>query len=622
MPTSQLPKTIRRQLARLRCRERTLRLCWGAARWLAIVSTVLALACLMDWTIDRLQDTPWGLRASAFFVQAVLWTALGWLLVIRPLVARLSDRYLALRVEDRMPKLDHRLITAVELNHPEARIGLMSPALIDAVTGQAESVVSTTDLAKVMNDRRLRWSMTTIGPCLLLWVVLFAVAPVTTRCLLARQLLADCPLPRAYSIEALTPETVRPMGEEVVLRFRVRGPRFHEGMEGHVLVEGPQVGSNRYRLVAENLSTDREGVFLVHVPPVDGDFEYTAYLGDGRTHRPGKVHFEPRPEIVDQRVWVQMPVYCGVRPDGRPYEEEQPRGNITGLRGATARLTVRFQKPVVRARVQFINARHHPTRPVREINLSIDKVATHLEATFELRPGETDYQVTAEDKYGFGNFDPPRRSIRVIPEDPPVVVLLPERFLEAGDDGDLGDFDVTGMPVPLGKRFRIAYRCAGRWGLGRAEIRYRVNDGVWQSRPLVEVDASSAQDEFDPQRGAFVHSGSADQIEFFATPWDAPEQYPGRTSGGGRFDFRTDRLHDLKTGDRIEFFIEMRGANPNSASASGRSETRTKTIVSEADFLDWVSQAIQEEIRLRELEIRQRAVFHQPDGKPADKRPG
>ena len=53
-----IPTIIRRQLAALRQRERLLRLVWGVSRLLAVIVSLVLLACLIDYTIDRFTDTP------------------------------------------------------------------------------------------------------------------------------------------------------------------------------------------------------------------------------------------------------------------------------------------------------------------------------------------------------------------------------------------------------------------------------------------------------------------------------------------------------------------------------------------------------------------------------------
>src|SRR5689334_20457361 len=100
-----VPPTILRQLNRLRGRERLLRLAWGASRWLAVVVAALAVACLIDWWVDRSRDTPYALRVTLVVAQVALAAVLAVVWLMAPIVRRRSDDDLALFVETRVPDL-------------------------------------------------------------------------------------------------------------------------------------------------------------------------------------------------------------------------------------------------------------------------------------------------------------------------------------------------------------------------------------------------------------------------------------------------------------------------------------------------------------------------------------
>src|SRR5262249_39046121 len=135
-----VPRSIIHQLSKLRRREVLLRLVWGTARSLAVVAIALLAACLIDYVIDREQDTPWVLRLGLFFLQAVLVVGAAALFLVKPLLGgKLSDSELALRVEDKHQKLQHRLISAVQLNQPGAETEGMSAELITKVTREAQN---------------------------------------------------------------------------------------------------------------------------------------------------------------------------------------------------------------------------------------------------------------------------------------------------------------------------------------------------------------------------------------------------------------------------------------------------------------------------------------------------
>src|SRR6516165_11094919 len=134
-----VPRSIIHQLSQLRWHEVLLRLVWGMARCLAVVFVALLIACLIDFAIDREQDTPWAVRLGMFVLQALLAIGAAALFLARPLLGgKLSDTELALQVEDKHPELQHRLISAVQLNQPGADTQGMSPELIARVTREAE----------------------------------------------------------------------------------------------------------------------------------------------------------------------------------------------------------------------------------------------------------------------------------------------------------------------------------------------------------------------------------------------------------------------------------------------------------------------------------------------------
>ena len=68
---------------------------------------------------------------------------------------------------------------------------------------------------------------------------------------------------------------------------------------------------------------------------------------------------------------------------------------------------------------------------------------------------------------------------------------------------------------------------------------------------------------FDPRQGAFVNSKRGDQVQFYAVLSADPDQVPGRLEGGGRFDFQTRSLTDLKVGDQLEYYVEVSNREPN-----------------------------------------------------------
>jgi hypothetical protein len=603
-----VPRSIQRQLKRLRRRERLLRLTWAAARAVSVFAVVLAAACLIDFTIDLYRDTPPWLRWGLFIGQIVVWVA-GGAFVLVQLARRLSDNELSLWIEDKLPQLGHRLISAVQLNRPGADTKGMSPAMIAAVTRQAEEQVAAADFASIADARRLKWTVQLLAPLLLVVGLLFILWPQTVQALLARQLLDDRPIPRSLTIESARAQQVWPANEEGVLRFRVRGA-FAEHLRGEVRLDLPDGDSARHELIFES-SDDQGAIFLARVPPLTRDFNYRAWLKDGRTHELAGVHFEPRPIVRRQQAWVQLPPTIGLRPNGKAYEEAQKGSDVVfRLAGSSARIAIETQKPIVKAKVEvlgppllneFATSNRHRQMPGqapnlavglpvrrasevvrRSVELEVGGDGCTAEGVFSFEPGirpellstlaasmpvggpaslpwaslflvirgepmqsETAYRIIVRDEFDLENNDKPRRSIRTAPVDPPEVALLPEAL--PSRNGQVSEDDeIEGIPILLGQRVPLAYECKATYGLSHARLRYRVIPRT-----------ASREDEGDPGESEFLPlplgsrrgpSGRAfREREFFTIPSDDPDRL-GDIEGGGRYDFDSSGIPDGKGG--------------------------------------------------------------------------
>src|SRR5579862_2129316 len=161
-----IPRNICQQLSRLRRREHFFQFVWGGARCLAVVVAVLAGACLVDWLIDLRQDTSFLIHFLLLVGQMLLWSACLMLLGAR-WSRRQGDAEIALWIEERSPELDHRLISAVQLNQPHADTRGMSPEMIDCLTRDAEERVTRRDFARLVDSRRLTWAVVLAVPVIL-----------------------------------------------------------------------------------------------------------------------------------------------------------------------------------------------------------------------------------------------------------------------------------------------------------------------------------------------------------------------------------------------------------------------------------------------------------------------
>lgn len=658
-----IPREILRRLGQLRRRERLLRLVWGLARCVGLIAGVILLACAADWLWDRSEETPQTVRMILLIASSA--TALVGLVVwiIGPQAQRLTDDGLALAVEEKHPRFQNRLISAVQLNRPGADKQGMSEELVGVVTREAESQAAGVPFTSVADHRRFTRAAAVLLPVTLLAAGLFFWDRELCSALLARHFMGDVEVPRRTHLEPVHMAKVYPAGDKIPIAFRVTGDDVSEDSVGTLDVTPLGQPRDRYDLKFDR-DEDKDGVrfkiFQTTIAPSSTDLSYTARLADGRMKRPAKIQVVPRPAVVEQMAFSVLPAYCGVKPSGQRYEAAQPRGDVIGIDGSSAKVIIKTQKPIESARLEILEPESPkkaadkaadkadesvkepakdeiiPERVSRTVNCQIEKDKMTATGMFDLKENETGYRVIVADEYGFENTAPPRRTLRIVPEEPPTVVMLKDYFtpLTLSSDDLLEDFYVDGIPIPIGESLRAPYLAEGPYGLGQAWFLYRVirktesgNDAVeeepWRRLPLPEERATAKTGEFDKRRGVFANTPPDKGVSFVALDSENPEITLGRTVGGGRYHLATSGLIDrkgnkvkLEDGDKIEYCIEVHadkgGKDGRPGRPIARSETRVQSVGTHEGLVQWMSDVLQERDRLKKLDDKQRAVFGQP----------
>jgi hypothetical protein len=626
------PRLIHDRLHELARHESRQRLFWGfACTTLAVV--VAVLVCLeIDWLYDLWFETPQLLRWSLRLVLVGLTGWLGYHWMVRPQQTGLQPEDLAVWVEKQSPQFGHRLISALQLNDDRYPHDGMSPALIDAVTSEAETQAKEQSFTSLLSNQRYQRGMVLLVLAFLASLLYLALHP--TDILLQRLFGADEPIPRNIQLHS-TAAGLYPQGEPVTLEFTATGS-LPTSIEGVVEIIPEGQAAEKYPLVPISVDS-MANRYAATIPPSSKPFTYRAWLYDGRLKEPGSVTLVPRPIIQSWEAALLLPGYVGLRPDQKPYELPQPKGDLKPVPRSSVRLQVTTPTPITSASVELLGpiVPDLATRlsiPLGPIQMSYLLDSQRLQgwtplsagplyvlerqpllvqaeglgasAVIPLPPGASAYRIIVTDQHGLTNRPIPRRAITFHADELPQVTLLPERFSESVDPAD--EIDLEGMPVPLGKSIRIGYLVKDDLVIDRAVLRYRINDGQWESLSLSEV---KSKDRLDARTGAFEKSNTKDQVAFFAVlPTDAQTQL-GRSAGGGRFDFQTRSLPRLRLGDVIDYCIEVYDRHEDDQRPPGRSVVRRKTVVNEAQFVDWLVNTVQQENRLKQVERQQRRVF-------------
>lgn len=606
-----------RQLRHWRFRERLVRLALGGGAAVGVALAVLGVACFADWFYDRFADVPFALRLLATAGQVALAAGLVYALVFRPWVAAPAVDDLALRAEKAIPEFDHRLVTALQLNRPGAKTSGMSATLIAEVTREAGEMAARHRLTKLIDYRPVAWGVAAVAPALLAWAVFAAVNPTLAGILLQRQMLASPDIPRSVQLENVTQE-VWPSGAEVVIRYRVTGA-WSEDATGSAFVRPDDNPEDTYKLAYESANPDGSAVFAVKLPPSSVGFTFRARLRDGRTRGPGRVEFEPPPQVKDVEAWQLLPQYLGTRVVSvggkdvpQPFERYQPKGEITGaLPQSGVRVEATFTKPVVKAVLTPI-LRGSGNKETDGAPLAPDELFPDGQTagwTFPVQDKLIGYRIELVDARGFVSPAPARRGVRMLPDEPPAVVFHKESTrnpdpTQFDGKGDPRLYEWDSMPVAFRPTaggdgetgpMQIIYSARSELGVGKVNLAYRViakgqeasapdapqhprqdpAGAVFTRLPLKAVKADTSKvGRWVPDLGLFEKSFAGldrfarprVQVEFYAIAAANPATEPGGLDAGGRYNFQTDGLRKrrpdgtpgrLEVGDTIEVYVEV-----------------------------------------------------------------
>ncbi|QVL30149.1 hypothetical protein KIH39_14940 [Telmatocola sphagniphila] len=618
------PKSSIAAIASLQKREWLRNVVWGIVRWLAVIVLAALVAMIIDYRVDKYRDTPMFLRGLLILIQIglALFFARKW--ILKPFLNPPAEVLVARRIETELPEYGHRLVTSIQLTKKTANRAGMSEKLIADLTQEAEGITSKKDLSNLVQGQKYEYSFGMfLVPALLIFLFVGLLGTKLSGILLGRQFLLNTEIPHDVQLLNRTAE-LWPSGEEVTLTYEAEGPLKPEN-EGEVRVKVGNLGGDDYPLKFARQEGDKF-FFQSVIPPGTQDFSHRAWLRGGRSKDFGQVRYEPRPVISRIDAWVQVPEYVGLKPDGTPYENYMPQqGEIVCLGGSKVRIEIEISKAIKEGQLHLLSGKEEKKEVrLRSIPLIIEGPDSNIaRCVFQVDPQATAYELEVTDTFGFRNSIFPKRTIRILPDSPPQVDLLPERFAGLGDVIS-ADTEVDGMPLPLGKPMRIDYKCSSILGLSRARVVYRINEDPWNYLPLNEVKQSSDTGPWDFarhsfQKVAYQKQKLGDQVEFHAIPSAQPDLKPSRLEGVGSFTFQTKtlkkkkdgKLVDLEIGDRIELYIEVFDLNPAANREPGKSEVRAKDIVTEDKFMEWVFSTLQSESKLRDLEKRQRGVFGQ-----------
>jgi len=229
---------IEQRIRVLRARVRRLVAVYGLSWVVAVVVGAVIVLGLADYLI-RFQDPGLRVICSMLVVGVLGWT--GYRYLCLPLLARLSEVDLALRLERRFPSLADRLVSSVEfLRQPEDDPMAGSAALRRAVISETTSETERLDFGEVLDPRpAFRAAVVTVSICLLAGV-LVALAPEASATAVARLVNPfGVPWPQRTHLEVRPVVSRVAKGRPVEIRvIDAEGAKLPRTVRIHYLFEG------------------------------------------------------------------------------------------------------------------------------------------------------------------------------------------------------------------------------------------------------------------------------------------------------------------------------------------------------------------------------------------------
>jgi len=333
-----MTRPLRRGLARLRARVRSLLIVLGCSRAVIFLGAILVLLFVGDYAL-RL---PLGVRQVAFFATLA---GLGVVIVRRlvlPLREPLSDAVLATRVEERYPELADRLVSSLAfLDAADDPDNEDSPALMRAVIEETAAITPRIRFADVAHARlSVRWAAGAATVIFCAGTAALAQPELAETFLQRDILLRDVSWPRRTTLHVvdMEPGVARSvtLHHDTTLRIRADGAvperielRFRE-------TSGRDTGWGRSGGVEEVVelapTVDDPSLFSFNLN-VDADYEFTVTGGDDDRAEVYRIRALTPPAVVKIELHCTYPAYLErpteVLTDG---DQRVPEGTLIDLR--------------------------------------------------------------------------------------------------------------------------------------------------------------------------------------------------------------------------------------------------------------------------------------------------
>lgn len=454
--------------AELRALLRSVRQRWivsegllAGARGLAAAAALITAAAVLV-KIAGTTSLPLVLLASVTLAGAVgviVWS-------LWPLRRTPNDGQVARFVEEKVPELEDRLVSAVEIAGKSTRSRLTALLLRDAADRVRHIDL---DVLIGRSEIKRRAIMATTALAALAAAAFFAKEPAQ----LAFQTAWVRLYPPTLALQVVPGNARIRAGESLQIRARITG--LQPGVDLAIPVLRVGVEETALEMTAEGQE------FVATVPAVAKDFVYRVTAGELASETFQVSALEPA-RVAQIDLQYRYPAFSGL-----PVRTEEDGGDVYAPPGTTVRLTIHTDKAVERGALTIANSQPVPLQQLAENRFEAELVVA--------RDGS--YRVALSDIDGLANAGDTEYFIRTMDDAPPDVRIVQPA----------GDRQVT----PL-EEVTIEARADDDFGVDKLELVYSVRGGPEKAVPLKTGKAATSVtgqqtlfvEDFGVQPGDFV----------------------------------------------------------------------------------------------------------------------
>jgi hypothetical protein len=459
-----------------------------AAWWSA---AALALAIAMTSLVSAVLRSPWTSIAIGGIAIFAVTVALA--RAFLPLKRRPDDVQLARFVEERVPTLDDRLATAVDVveSGQLQHAGVLGEPLLADAARRAEAV-ELDQVVAVSTVRRSR--LHAAASAAVLVAVLFVARGPARQSLDAASLLL---FPARVTLDVTPGDTRLKQGAALSVEAHLRGSEAPVAARLEIAV-GPSWRTSE-------MAAGGDGRLRATVPSVESELQYRVVVG-AHTSPVYRVRVAQPPRVVSIDVDYVYPAALGV-----PSRTETDAGDVYAPAGTDVKLHVHAAKPVAGGRLSFGGgesiplARQSPTELTAPMKISADG----------------SYRIALVDAEGLGNDAGTEYFIRVVADRPPDVHI----------SKPASDRQVT----PL-EEIDVEAQADDDYGLERVDLVYAVRGEMEKIVPLaIPKQATTAT----VRRTIYIEDlgvQPGDFVSYYVRARDVTHGVPGARSNEGRSD--------------------------------------------------------------------------------------